>query len=227
MREQPIPKFPKTPHLAGAVSVGADDTVSATDFQTLVSNASQLFGGICLEEKLDGANVRILWDGVGEPIVGNRDKILSKGYLKDTTAKRQFRPLWGWVYENREKFAGLRQKCGPHVLYGEWLYAKHTIGYDRLPDLFVGFDLLNQSTGAFVDPWVCRSILMDCGFAVPPLKSGIEDAPSAWGPELAEGTYVKIGDGFGTVGRFKVVRSTFSPREDFNETELIRNVVAK
>ena len=61
---------------------------------------------LTVEEKIDGACVGIRHTG-DEPIIRNREHILRKGYLKDTPAKMQFRPLWGYYYEHRENFAAL------------------------------------------------------------------------------------------------------------------------
>src|SRR5581483_5730819 len=36
------------------------------------------------------------------------------------------------------------------VLYGEWLYAKHTIFYDLLPHYFLEFDVLDNADGTFL-----------------------------------------------------------------------------
>ena len=30
------------------------------------------------------------------------------------------------------------------ILFGEWLYAKHSISYNNLPDYFLAFDLYNK-----------------------------------------------------------------------------------
>jgi hypothetical protein len=38
-----------------------------------------------------------------------------------------------------------------HVLYGEWLYAKHTVFYDRLPHYLMEFDVLDTVDGTFLD----------------------------------------------------------------------------
>ncbi len=32
---------------------------------------------------------------------------------------------------------------GRYVMYGEWLYAKHTVFYDALPHYFFEFDVLD------------------------------------------------------------------------------------
>jgi hypothetical protein len=36
------------------------------------------------------------------------------------------------------------------VLYGEWLYARHSVAYDRLPDSFVLFDIYDATADAFL-----------------------------------------------------------------------------
>jgi hypothetical protein len=35
-------------------------------------------------------------------------------------------------------------------MYGEWVYAKHTVFYDKLPHYFLEFDILETKTGAFL-----------------------------------------------------------------------------
>ncbi len=35
-------------------------------------------------------------------------------------------------------------------MYGEWVYAKHTIFYDQLPHYFLEFDLLDKQSGEFL-----------------------------------------------------------------------------
>ena len=36
------------------------------------------------------------------------------------------------------------------VLYGEWLCARHTVAYDKLPDWFVAFDIFDVPAGRFL-----------------------------------------------------------------------------
>jgi hypothetical protein len=60
-----------------------------------------------------------------------------------------------------------------YVLYGEWLYAKHTVFYDALPHYFCEFDILDLSTGDFLAT-PRRAELLD-GLpvvSVPVLKAG-------------------------------------------------------
>ncbi|KAG9324025.1 hypothetical protein KVV02_003504 [Mortierella alpina] len=44
----------------------------------------------------------------------------------------------------------LQDGMAPYVLYGEWLYAKHSVKYTGLRSWFVPFDLLDVKTGTFV-----------------------------------------------------------------------------
>ena len=36
-------------------------------------------------------------------------------------------------------------------MYGEWLYAKHTVYYDALPHYFLEFDILDRETNQYLD----------------------------------------------------------------------------
>jgi hypothetical protein len=54
----------------------------------------------------------------------------------------------------------LRPVLGSHyVLYGEWVYAKHTVFYDRLPHYFLEFDVLDTTSGTFLDTTRRRGLL--------------------------------------------------------------------
>jgi hypothetical protein len=46
-------------------------------------------------------------------------------------------------------------------MYGEWLYAKHTIFYDALPHYFFEFDVLDRETGQFLSTDARRKLLRD------------------------------------------------------------------
>lgn len=45
------------------------------------------------------------------------------------------------------------------VMYGEWLYAKHTVFYDHLPHFFLEFDLLDRESGRFLSTAERRAAL--------------------------------------------------------------------
>src|SRR5262249_58002476 len=54
-----------------------------------------------------------------------------------------------------------------YVLYGEWLYAKHTIYYTDLPHYFLEFDLLDTAAGAFLSTPARRELLRAAPFVIP------------------------------------------------------------
>lgn len=52
-----------------------------------------------------------------------------------------------WLAPRAETF---RQALGTRlILYGEWCYARHTVGYDALPDWFLAFDVYDHETRRF------------------------------------------------------------------------------
>ncbi|KAG0215769.1 hypothetical protein BGX33_000880 [Mortierella sp. NVP41] len=50
----------------------------------------------------------------------------------------------------------LQDGMAPYVLYGEWLYAKHSVQYTGLQSWFIPFDLFDVKTGTFVSRAVFR-----------------------------------------------------------------------
>ncbi len=86
------------------------------------------------------------------------------------------------------------------ILYGEWLLTRHSVRYDSLPDLFVGFDLFDPKTG-----WISvrdrDERLHRAGLATPPVLGEFDhidlatiDAligPSAFGAPSAEGVILR------------------------------------
>jgi hypothetical protein len=70
------------------------------------------------------------------------------------------------------------------TLYGEWLYAKHTVFYDQLPHYFLEFDLRDRD-GMFWSTARRQAHLAACGAAprscasVPVIWAGVVDDPRA------------------------------------------------
>ena len=58
-------------------------------------------------------------------------------------------------------------------MYGEWVFAKHTIFYDRLPHYFLEFDIFDGETAEFLDTDRRREMLRSTPVAsVPVLRRG-------------------------------------------------------
>ncbi len=98
---------------------------------------------LVVEEKLDGANAAISFDA------GGALRLQSRGhYLTGGPRERQFAPLKSWVATvSHRLWSALGER---YVLYGEWLYAKHTVFYDALPHYFCAFDVYDRDDDAFL-----------------------------------------------------------------------------
>jgi hypothetical protein len=130
-------KYPRTHHLEGSRPQPGDEDMNSVAFTTLRGRH------LVVEEKLDGANTAISFTADGEL------RLQSRGhYLTGGPRERQFGPFKAWATTIRH---ALHDRIGDrYVIYGEWLYAKHTVFYDALPHYFCEFDILDQYTDTFL-----------------------------------------------------------------------------
>jgi atypical dual specificity phosphatase len=107
-----------------------------------------------------------------------------------------------------------------YILYGEWLYATHSIAYTNLPDRFLAFDIYDRATGTFADRKTLTSILAGTSIYMTPMLhegdmlSGYELTKMVQGKShfyegRMEGAYVQIERNGLIVNRGKVVRGDF------------------
>lgn len=131
-----IIKYPRTRHLEGSRlqvgDIGDDKPLAELKGQDLV-----------VEEKLDGANCAISFDGAGNLLLQSRGH-----YLVGGGRERHFNLLKTWAHAHAHQFFPVLGSR--YIMYGEWLYAKHTVFYDRLPHYFFEFDVLDRETGGFL-----------------------------------------------------------------------------
>jgi hypothetical protein len=186
-----LKKFPRTAHLPG--SAGAISRAEKLLAPKLVMRI--LSEPVIVEEKVDGANLGIWFEPSGEYQVQNRGSILS-----EIRTQPQFGPLFGWLAQRRDQlFAQLGDQ---HILFGEWLFARHTVYYDHLPDFFLAFDLFDRARGSFLARAARSEVCGRCGIAeVPCLYSGILGSMTELQKLLgnskltngpAEGVYVRL-----------------------------------
>lgn len=236
-----LPEFPRTMHLPLEPNTSSGDKVaSESDMRAFLS------GKVMVEEKLDGSNMGVaVIDGM--PVVRNRSHILRKNYsgLK-TPAQVQFGRVWTWLYEgtrkvrNIDKVLAVQEAVGSGVtIYGEWLFARHVVEYDQLPDLFVPYDVWHQEEGKFLDPLRTMRLLMDAGFEPAPVRAytaharpelliAHRDQPSMFSStSMSEGIYLKTGDGEWGTARYKMVAPWFKSDDDWNKKPLVKNRVGK
>ncbi|MGI5422874.1 RNA ligase family protein [Actinomadura luteofluorescens] len=139
-------KYPRTRHIAGSRLQPGDHDLAAVPFEAIAGRY------LVVEEKLDGANSGISFSPEGEL------RLQSRGhYLTGGPRERQFGPLKAWAASVQHVLREhLRDR---YVLYGEWLYAKHTVFYDALPHYFCEFDVLDQTDGTFLSTERRRELL--------------------------------------------------------------------
>jgi len=157
-----IVKYPRTHHLEGSRLQEGDEDLNQVPF-------SSVFGrNIVIEEKIDGANSAISFDGDGNLLIQSRGHYLHGGYRE-----RHYNLLKQWATENQDIF--FDQLGARYIMYGEWMYAKHTVYYDALPDYFMEFDIYDRERGVFLDTPTRRSFTEPMGIvsSVPVLGSGI------------------------------------------------------
>jgi hypothetical protein len=134
----PIRKYPRTHHLAGSRLQPGDEDLDSVPMAELEGRH------VVVEEKMDGANCAVSFAADGGLLLQSRGHYLTGG-----GRERQFDLFKSWARSLADRLFGVLG--GRYVLYGEWLYAKHTIYYDALPHYFLEFDVLDAETGEFLD----------------------------------------------------------------------------
>ena len=183
------PPYPRVPQLIAGRG-GRDDLVLDP-----AAVASLLRGPVVVEEKLDGANVMVWVDQSGV-----RCALRSGPEGRDRAG--QLGPLRAWLAR-----AGAVIQAGlvdGTVVYGEWLWLRHTVSYDRLPGPLIGLDVWRPASG-FAIPDDRNTKLAGLGVRSPPmLFRGIVGSidlleslmgTSAWGDGPMEGIVVRTEDG--------------------------------
>jgi atypical dual specificity phosphatase len=230
-----LPEYPRTLHLPYKANAQRDDLIASDKDVEDIFVSDHVY----VEEKIDGANCGMMLIGHRRdndiPLIRNRSHILTKGYNKSTPAKAQFSSVWNWFYSNKYKFEALNDLLGMHAgVYGEWMFALHGIRYDKLPSLFVAFDIYDYAQGHFLDTSVSRNALEKAGFDMIPLlhKGRIKDyeqleafchEQSPFASEKREGVYVKATDGVKIIKRFKMVRQDFKQGCNWSDRVITRN----
>mgnify|MGYP001086558715 FL=1 len=162
-----IYKYPRTRHLEGSREQAGDEDLKCVKFSEIRGKY------LVFEEKVDGANCGISFGRDGKMYLQSRGHFLNGGY-----GERQFDlfKLWAGCFENQLcRLLGER-----YVMYGERLYAKHTVFYDRLPHYFMEFDIFDKKEGRF--------------FSTRKRKEFLENAPFIQSVRvLAEGTCEALG----------------------------------
>lgn len=231
-------KYPRTPHLFGSTGTDDDRHLGRKESDAFLKGPS-----LIVEEKLDGTNVGIHFTAQGRMVLQGRGHLITEGMHPQYDLFKQ------WTTVKRpmlEAMLGDR-----YILFGEWLYATHSLHYRKLPHYFFGIDLYDKKENAFLDratrlarlegsaiqtvPVVHRGPL--CAGHLPRLIG-----PSAFGghfehpvsgktDDLAEGLYLRTEADGQVTGRAKFVRIEFVEKmkqsERWQHRTMIVNELAK
>lgn len=133
-----IRKYPRTPHLEGSRLQPGDDDLSQIRFSEIQGKH------LVVEEKCDGANSGISFGRDGELLLQSRGHYLTGGYRE-----RHYNLMKQWAAVHKDVF--YRVLKNRYIMYGEWMYAKHTVFYDALPHYFLEFDIFDREKGIYLD----------------------------------------------------------------------------
>lgn len=167
MRQQ-IYKYPRTQHIEGSRLQPGDEDMDNVPFADVKGRY------VVIEEKMDGANSAVSFTEDGQLQLQSRGHYLTGG-----PREKHFNLFKQWANCHALR---LWQTLGSrYVMYGEWVFAKHTIFYDELPHYFLEFDLYDVETGIFLDTKQRHRLLKDTPVvSVPVLRQGEADNLDAW-----------------------------------------------
>ena len=155
-----LKKYPRTPHLEGSRLQPGDEDLSQVPFSYIKGKH------LVVEEKIDGANTAISFSEDGELLLQSRGHYLTGGYRE-----RHYNLMKQWAVIHQEAFfevLGTR-----YILYGEWMYAKHTVYYDKLPHYFLEFDIFDRQEQIFLSTERRHEMLKNVPvISVPVLREG-------------------------------------------------------
>ena len=206
-------RFPHTPHIAWlAEGEPRDDKVLSPMEATELLNAD-----VVVEEKLDGANLGFSMSPNGDLLAQNRGQ-----YLHAPHAGQFARlPEWLLLHGDKLRAALAAPASAGLMLFGEWCAARHSLGYDHLPDWFLLFDVYDRGQGRFWSTSRRNVLAATLGLATVPrllegrfttslLKDTLSDQRSQFRQGALEGVVIRRESAEWCEARAKLVRPEFT-----------------
>jgi len=209
-------KYPRTPHLFGSKGTDDDKHLGSKESKAFLADDS-----LIVEEKLDGTNVGIHFTRSGRMVLQCRGHEITEGMHPQYDLFKQ------WTAVKRP---ALESALGHRfILYGEWLYAKHSVHYVKLPHYFFEFDIYDKDENQFLDfdarfrllegtrictvPVVHRGSVtaeqLQCLIGPSFFDSSFDNPITGETDDLMEGLYCRIEAKGCVTGRAKLVRAEF------------------
>ena len=222
-------RFPRTFN----VYSGRDEHDYRDDLLMTPEATSTLFQyEIIVQEKIDGANLGLFLDDDGYTI----HAVKRNTEINLQHPEKQFRRLGDWINMNYGDIRDILESG--KVIFGEWLYARHSVVYDRLPSYFLCFDIYNLAEQKFYAQHEVERILQGTAIRHNPVVfrgtvesiEELEDmiGPSQFGPGQMEGVYIRIDDEQFNESRCKLVHrdfiQTLEEEGRFDARPIVKNI---
>jgi RNA ligase len=231
-------KYPRTPHLFGSRGTDDDKHLGQQESLDFIADAS-----LIVEEKLDGTNVGIHFTSAGRIVLQCRGHEITTGMHAQYDLFKQWtmgkRPVLEAMLEDRL------------LLFGEWLYARHSVHYRRLPHYFFEFDIYDKQKQVFLDLASRLELLEGTGILTVPVvhrgpasadqlrgligpsrfDSQFENSVTGRTDNLMEGLYLRTEAEGRVTGRAKFVRVEFVEKvkqsEHWQHQAVVPNLLAE
>lgn len=231
-------KYPRTPHLFGSRGTDDDKHLGREESLAFIAEPS-----LIVEEKLDGTNVGIHFTSAGRLVLQCRGHEITAGMHAQYDLFKQ------WTMGKRSTLEGML--ADRLILFGEWLYARHSVHYRGLPHYFFEFDIYDKKKQAFLDLAARLELLEGTGICtVPVVHRGAVTADQLHkliGPSrfdsvfanpmsgrtdnLMEGLYLRTEAERRVTGRAKFVRPEFVEKvkqsEHWQHQAVVPNLLAE
>jgi hypothetical protein len=153
-------KYPRTPHLFSSKGTADDKHLGRRESESFIADPS-----LIVEEKLDGTNVGIHFTKAARMVLQCRGHEITEGMHPQYDLFKQ------WTSVKRPTLEAML--ADRFILYGEWLYAKHSVHYRALPHYFFEFDIYDKVAGRFLSLATRLEMLEATGLhTVPIIHSG-------------------------------------------------------
>ena len=211
-------KYPRTPHLVGSEGTADDKRMSKSATERMLTDKS-----LIVEEKLDGTNV-------GLHFVEDRLVLQCRGHEITAGMHPQYDLFKQWATTKRTVFEKMLGQ--QFIMYGEWMYARHTVYYRQLPHYFFEFDIFDKQQRVFLDLETRLQMMEGTGIlTVPVIHQGpatVKNLDELTGPskfdsqfdnpftgvqdDLMEGVYLRTESSGTVTARAKFVRPEFTEK---------------
>ena len=163
LQNRELAKYPRTPHLQGS-RYQPGDKGSPVPYSCLAGRY------VVIEAKLDGANAAASFSEGAELLLQSRGHYLHLDTL--TGRERAFATFKRWARAHEDSLLDVLEDR--YVMYGEYMYSKHSLYYDALAHVFCEFDIWDRSREVFLDTRGRHELLYSVPVvSVPVLYAGI------------------------------------------------------